>query len=242
MNETIRELFDRKSVRAFTGKPISEEDKKDIIMAAVNAPSPGNQQLYTILDITDPAMRHELSVLCDNQPFMEKADMMLIFCADFQKWYDVFDLYGCEPRKPEAGDLILSVEDALIASQNAVTAAQSLGIGSCYIGDVMENCEKMRELLDLPEYVFPATLLVFGYPTRLQIERKKPARPLYEDIVMVNGYKRKGKEDLEKLFSSKTEGKDFTEWIRAFCKRKYNSDFSKEMSRSVCAYLKDWLE
>lgn len=71
---------------------------------------------------------------------------------------------------------MLAVTDTAIAAQNAVTAAESLGIGSCYIGDVMEHCEQQRELLGLPEYVFPCVMLVFGWPTQQQKERPKPQR------------------------------------------------------------------
>ena len=86
MNEIIRALHSRKSTRAFTGEHILDEQKEAILYAAVAAPSAGNQQLYTILDITDEALKQRLSVTCDNQPFIAKADMVLIFCADYQKW------------------------------------------------------------------------------------------------------------------------------------------------------------
>ena len=77
--------------------------------------------------------------------------MALVFCADCRKWLSFYREAGLTPRKPGTGDLLLAVEDALIAAQNAVTAAESLGIGSCYIGDVMENAEEMKELLKLPD-------------------------------------------------------------------------------------------
>ena len=72
-----------------------------------------------------------------------------------KKWYDTISgSRAVTPRKPGAGDLMLAVTDAAIAAQNAVVAAESFGIGSCYIGDIMENCEEQRRLLKLPEYVF----------------------------------------------------------------------------------------
>lgn len=166
MNRTIEELMERKSVRAFTDQPITAGLKRTIIQAAVEAPTAGNQQLYTILDITDQNLKEKLSETCDHQPFITRAHMVLIFCADCQKWYDAYEAGNCEPRKPGAGDLMLAVTDAAIAAQNAVTAAWSLGIGSCYIGDVMERCEIHRELLNLPPWVFPAAMVVFGYPTQ----------------------------------------------------------------------------
>ena len=165
MNEILRALHLRKSVRVFTEREIEREDKERILNASLQAPSAGCQILYTILDITDQDKKERLAELCDHQPFIAKAKMVLIFCADCKKWLSFYEEAGLSPRKPGAGDLLLAVEDALIAAQNAVTAAESLGIGSCYIGDVMEHAEEMRQLLKLPQYVYPACMLVFGYAT-----------------------------------------------------------------------------
>jgi FMN reductase (NADPH) len=240
MNEIIRSLYDRKSVRVFENRPISAECKKEILMSAMEAPTAGNQQLYTILDITDQKLKDKLAVSCDNQPFIAKAPLILIFCADVLKWFDVFKEGGSDPRKPGCGDLFLAVNDALIAAQNAVVAAESMGIGSCYIGDIMEQCELHREMLHLPSYVFPAAMLVFGYPTDQQKNRKKPERCRLEDMVQENVYQRRDGQQLRKMFDKETKNRSFEEWSQAFCKRKYNSDFSKEMSRSVQEYLKDY--
>lgn len=242
MNEVIRQLHERKSVRVFTEREITPEDKALILSAATQAPSAGNQQMYTILDITDQKIKEELVKTCDDQPFIARAKMVLIFCADFQKWYDAFEAAGCAPRKPAAGDLMLAVTDAAIAAQNAVAAAHSLGIGSCYIGDVMENCERQRRLLNLPQYVFPAAMLVFGYPTTQQKERRKPERADMRHIVHENGYRRMDEEELREMFAPKAGAQPYEAWMQAFCNRKYNSLFSREMSRSVRMYLKEFTE
>ena len=188
MNEILQQLHDRKSVRVYEDRAIEAEVKQAILEAAIQAPTAGNQQLYTILDITDPELKEALVHSCDEQPFIAQAKLVLIFCADCLKWYEAFRAEGCEPRKPGVGDLLLAVSDAVIAAQNAVVAAHSLGIGSCYIGDIMENCETQRKLLKLPEYVFPAAMLVFGYPTQQQLCREKPVRSPMDTIVQENGY------------------------------------------------------
>lgn len=240
MNEIIKQLYDRKSVRVFEEKEISAEEKKMILEAAAMAPSAGNQQLYTILDITDQALKDQLAKTCDNQPFIAKAKMVLIFCADCQKWYEGFQKAGCEPRKPGVGDLLLAVSDANIAAQNAVTAAWSLGIGSCYIGDIMENCEIHREMLKLPPYVFPAAMLVFGYPTQQQLEREKPERADLSSIVHENGYRPMDETEYQEMFLPSNAAKSYEDWMHAFCERKFNSDFAREMTRSVGEYLKEF--
>lgn len=240
MNEVITQLCARKSVRVFEERPISPADKALILQAATEAPTAGNQQLYTILDITDPAIKAALAETCDHQPFIAESPLVLIFCADCLKWYEAFRHAGCAPRAPGVGDLMLAVSDATIAAQNAVVAAESLGIGSCYIGDVMENCEAQKALLHLPEFVFPAAMLVFGYPTAQQKARPKPPRSPMAQIVHENGYRRMDAAELKTLLGVKSAQPDFERWLHAFCERKYNSDFSREMTRSIKAYLKEY--
>ena len=240
MNEVIESLYRRKSVRAYEDREIPEEMKQLILEAAMQAPSAGCQQLYTILDITDRKLKETLAETCDHQPFIAKAPMVLVFCADCKKWYDAYIEAGCEPRKPGLGDLMLAVTDTAIAAQNAVVAAESLGIGSCYIGDIMENCEEQRKLLELPDYVFPAAMLVFGWPTKQQKERQKPERCDLKHIVHENTYRSMDGAELRAMFAHECKNRTYEEWCSAFCKRKYNSDFSREMSRSVAKYLEQF--
>lgn len=240
MNETIRGLLERKSVRVFTEESVSVEVKEQLLACAAAAPTAGNQQLYTILDITDQGLKDKLAVTCDNQPFIAKAPVVLIFCADASKWYQGFQRFGCDPRKPGAGDLMLAVCDAMIAAQNVVTAAHSLGLGSCYIGDIMERSEEHRAMLKLPDYVFPVAMLVIGHPTQQQKDRQKPVRQPVSMVVRENAYVPFSDEELGRLLEPSASGQSVEEQFRAFCARKYNSGFSREMSRSVEAYLKDF--
>lgn len=240
MNQIIDSLFARKSVRVFLEQPIEQEKKQLILQAAMEAPTAGNQQLYTILDITDPSLKQALSITCDNQPFIATAPMVLVFCADCKKWYEAYREAGCTPRAPGVGDLLLAVSDATIAAQNVVVAAESLGIGSCYIGDIMENFEKQRELLHLPDYVFPCAMLVLGYPTEQQKARKKPERCRMEHIVFENTYPAMDGAFAKEILCHKAGQNTFADWCRTFCNRKYNAEFSREMTRSVGEYLKQF--
>ena len=240
MNDIIESLYRRRSVRAFEDRPVPEEVKRAVLDAAVQAPTAGCQQLYTILDITDQGLKDALAETCDHQPFIAKAPVVLIFCADCRKWYSAYVEAGCSPRLPGPGDLMLAVCDAVIAAQNGVVAAESLGLGSCYIGDIMERREDHRRLLGLPDWVFPAAMLVMGYPTRQQRERPKPERFQQRFIVHENAYRALDGAELREMFRERTEGRSFEDFLRAFCARKYDSDFSREMSRSVAAYLEEY--
>ena len=242
MNEVLRQLHERKSVRVYEDRPIAPEVKQAVLDAAIQAPSAGNMALYTILDITDQELKQKLSVSCDNQPFIATAPMVLIFCADYRRWYDVFCAHVDQVRKPDMGDLFLAEADAIIAAQNAVVAAHSLGLGSCYIGDITENFEYHKELLNLPRYVVPAAMLCFGYPTQQQCDRPKPSRHPASSLVHENGYDSEKSAAMDRMLAAQQgkDGDELADWIRRFCKRKWNSEFSEEMSRSCTQMVKSW--
>ena len=245
-NEILQALSARKSVRVYTDEPVTEAERDAILQAAFQAPTAGNQQLYTILNITDPALKARLADLCDHQPFIAKAPLVLVFLADCRRWLQAYKAAGVEDvRTPGAGDLLLAMADTCIAAQNAVTAAESLGIGSCYIGDVIENAEQMREVLHLPEYVVPACMLVFGRPTDQQKTRPKPARFAKDAIVCENTYRDRTADELCADFTARAAANgqpdyDFDKAVTAFCNRKYASNFSREMTRSAEIYWKEF--
>ena len=247
MNETIKLLMGRKSVRQFVLEPMPREDVEAILNAAVQAPSAGNMTLWTIINVTDPEKKAALAKSCDNQPFIATAPLVLVFCADYRRWFEVFktlDL-GEELRVPSYGDFMLATADTIIAAHATVVAADALGYGSCYIGDIIENCDTQREILGLPEYVKPVVMAVFGRPTQNQIDRKKPPRFALEDVVHENCYKKEqGAEKMIDMLKTR-QGLDdeaFDRWIMAFTKRKWNCDFSREMSRSAAQMISEWCE
>lgn len=244
-NPTLAQLDARKSVRVFTNQPVTAEEKAALLQAAFMAPTAGNQQLYTIIDVTDPDKKALLADLCDHQPFIATAPVVLVFLADCLRWNEIYRAAGLIPRPAGAGDLMLAVADACIAAQNVVVAAESMGMGSCYIGDVCENCEAMRAALKLPETVFPAAMLVLGYPTQQQKDRPKPARFDPKYVVCENEYTTHTAEDwaagmTERAARQGTPNYDFAAMTNAFMTRKYASEFSREMTRSVAEYLKDY--
>ena len=138
--------------------------------------------------------------------------------------------------------------DALIAAQTAVIAAESLGIGSCYIGDITENWEIHREMFDLPQYTFPVVLLCFGRPTK----RRSKLVPRFERkfIVFTDRYRRFSAEELDDVHLPfgihSFEPRDYSNGAQNVVQmnyiRKFTADFSWEMTRSVRAMLKNWSE
>ena len=259
MNHTIELLSARKSVRAYKQKEINKKVKDAIFAATLRAPTAGNMMLYSIIEVTDQDIKDQLVKTCDNQPFIAKAPFVLLFLADYQRWFDYFLLSGvqqlCEQkgtamRKPKEGDLFLACCDALIAAQTAVIAAESLGIGSCYIGDIMENYETHKTLFELPEYVFPITMVCFGYPPRQQRDRALTQRFDKKYIIFENHYRRFEKEAFNEMvckrqtqmFGTREEIKGARNVGQMMYQRKFDADFAHEMNRSVQAMLQAWVK
>jgi nitroreductase len=237
VNETLKLLQMRKSIRNYSDEPILPAEKQAILDAAMRAPTAGNMMLYSILDITDQALKEKLAETCDHQPFIAKAPLVLIFCADYRRWMRKFAAAGCDNGNPlpvEEGNLLLACNDAIIAAQTAVIAAESLGIGSCYIGDVLEQAETHIELLQLPENVIPISMVVFGKPTKAQKERKQLSRFPQEMIVFENRYQELTPEQLDQFAADRD--------IPAFYARKHASSFMEEMNRSARALIAHWLK
>lgn len=177
MNETITLLQNHSSVRKFDNKPLSEEQVTDIFKSANQASSFSLLQAVSIIRITDKETRKKIQELCYDQPYITEAGEFWIFCSDFNRNHQIapdVDLTYTE-------FLQIGIFDAALMAQNALTAAESMGLGSVFIGAVRLKIEEMTKLLDLPEYVTPIAGLCIGHPE----QEKNPIKPrLPKDIVM----------------------------------------------------------
>jgi nitroreductase len=247
-------IKNRMSLRKYSDKPITKEHLDIILESAMRAPTAGNMMLYSIIAVKDEEKKKTLSKTCDNQPFIENAPVVLIFLADMQRWFDYYEYCNvkeyCEEKSleyngPDEGDLMLAAADAIIAAQNAVIAAEALNIGSCYIGDIIENYEIHKDLLNLPKWVFPVAMLTLGYYGEGQNRIISP-RFDKEYIIFDEQYKKLNNDDFKDMFierekrlspENKLGAKNFGQFMYA---RKTGSEFSKEMTRSVREMLKNW--
>ena len=138
-----------------------------------------------------------------------------------------------------------SVQVMPFAAQNVVIAAESLGIGSCYIGDIMENYETHRELLGLPEFAFPIAMLCLGY---YPDEHEPQVRSRFdkEYIVFPEKYRHLGEKELMEMFAEKEatfsrNNKYAAENVAQFTfARKQGTEFAKEMDRSIRKAMENW--
>lgn len=254
--ETITLLEKRRSLRSFSSEPIEKEVLDQMKRLTLRAPSAGNMNMYSIIEVTDPVIKKELATLCDNQMMIAKAPGVWVFVADMERWFNWMKKGGSEERigkkvrQPGIGDFHLCMQDAIITAHNAVIAAEALGMGSCYIGDVIENYEKMQKLLNLPSLAAPAAMIIFG-----KEKAPNPApmtlRPEPEYLFMENAYRVQTPEECLEMYkvhedSYRQRGvlpnNNTGTYADYYFNRKYSSEFMDEMNRSAEVFIRRWCE
>jgi nitroreductase len=200
-NEAIRLLIERSSCRSFSDQKISEEVMNLVLEAGIHAATGGNLQPYSIIKIEDEKTKQKLATLNEDQMFIAVAPVNLVFCID---WHRIERWAELEAAPFSANRSFrhfwISFQDTVIAAQNICTAADALGLGSVYVGTVLECFREIKTLLNLPQGVFPVVLLSLGYPkVRPLPKRKLPVAVIVHDEV----YKELSDDQLRDAFETK---------------------------------------
>ncbi len=172
-NQTLKLLIERASCRSFSDKKITPDILQHILEAGIHAATGGNLQPYSIIKIEDAGTKQKLADWC-GQDFIAKAPVDLLFCIDWhrlEKWakLDVAPFSATS----SFSHFWISFQDTVICAQNICTAADSLGLGSVYIGTILLFLREIRDIFQLPKGVFPVVLLCLGYPKGQRLPRKK---------------------------------------------------------------------
>ncbi|HGN8816811.1 TPA: nitroreductase NfsA [Citrobacter freundii] len=160
MTPTIDLLRSHRSIRHFTDDAISDAQREAIIAAAQGTSSSSFLQCTTIVRITDKSLRESLATLSGGQKHVAQATEFWVFCADFNRHLQICP----DAQLGLAEQLLLGVVDTAMMAQNALTAAESLGLGGVFIGGLRNNIEPVTELLKLPQHVLPLFGLCLGWP------------------------------------------------------------------------------
>ncbi|WP_312184186.1 oxygen-insensitive NADPH nitroreductase [Pantoea sp. CTOTU46764] len=160
MTPTIDLLCSHRSIRAFTEQGIDEAQRSAIIAAAQAASTSSFLQCSSIIRITDPAKREQLVQLTGGQPWVSAAAEFWVFCADFNRHQQICP----DAQLGRAEQLLLGCVDTALMAQNAMVAAESLGLGGVFIGGIRNSIAEVTELLELPKYVLPLFGFCVGHP------------------------------------------------------------------------------
>jgi FMN reductase (NADPH) len=137
---------------------------EEIVAAGQRASTSSNLQTYSVVAVTEAAQRARLSELCGGQKQVAQAPVFLAWCADLSRLERVCQRRGYEQVTAYVENWLIAAVDAAIAMQTAALAAESLGLGMCYIGAIRNEPDKVIELLGLPRFVFPISGMTLGWP------------------------------------------------------------------------------
>lgn len=157
-------LTNRRTIRKYTKDEISEELLTELLNATCRASTTGNMQVYSIIETRNQGMKKKLAPCHFNQPMVEEAPVVLTFCADFNR----FNIW-CRQRKADPGydnflSFMTAAIDAVIAAQTLCVAAETKGLGICYLGSTTYMAEQIINILELPAGVVPVTTITIGWP------------------------------------------------------------------------------
>lgn len=164
MNEVINLLKSHRSIRKYLNKPVSNEAFEAIITSAQAASTSSFMQAYTIIRIDDKEERSLLAKLSGEQPYIEECPLFLVFCADLNKLDLACQMNNSSMEKGYTESFIIATVDTALAAQNALVAAESLGLGGVYIGGIRNNPREVSKLLSLPKNTYPLFGMCLGYP------------------------------------------------------------------------------
>lgn len=164
MYSTLDLISQHGSVRNYKPYPIPQAAIETIVAAAQRTSTSSNMQAYSVVAVTDAAVRARLAELCGGQAHVAEAPVFLAWCADLARLDRACALRGYTQEAGYVENFLIAAVDAAIAAQTAALAAESLGLGICYIGSIRNNSAAVIELLGLPRLTFPVTGMTLGWP------------------------------------------------------------------------------
>lgn len=172
----IEQIQRHASVRSYKPDPVPPALVEAIVAAGQRASTSSNLQMWSVVAVTDPAARQTLADLCGNQDHIVQAPVFLAWCADLARLERACELRGYSQVTAYVENFLVAAVDAAIAMQNAALAAESLGLGICYIGAIRNRPQEVIDLLALPRLVMPVAGMTVGWPA---VEPKqRPRLPL----------------------------------------------------------------
>lgn len=217
MNEVTKLLKSHRSIRKFTAESISDELIDEIVSCGQAAATSSNVQATTVIRVRDRQKREKLAELAGGQGYVASAGAFLVFCADLLRPKQACELQGGAFSEGMTEHFIIATVDAALAAQNCVIAAESMGLGICYIGGIRNNPQEVSDLLSLPDHVYPVFGMCIGYPD--QNSQVKPRLPL-KTILKEEGYQpdsnlegiREYDEQMRVYYRQRTGGKKESCW------------------------------
>ncbi|MBB3139393.1 oxygen-insensitive NADPH nitroreductase [Halomonas organivorans] len=217
MNPTIELLKSHRSVRKFTEQKIPHELLLELVRAGQAAATSSHVQAYSVIHVTDPANREAIAELAGGQGYVASASDFLVFCADMKRPTEASERTGANVVRGMTEQMLVASVDTALMAQNVAVAAESEGLGICYIGGIRNNPQAISDLLHLPEHVFPVFGMCLGYPA--QTPDLKPRLPV-EAILKTDRYDADDKQvaafddTMQQYYRQRSGGNKESDWSR----------------------------
>ncbi|WP_432470471.1 oxygen-insensitive NADPH nitroreductase [Amphritea sp. HPY] len=238
MNKIIDLIKEHRSIRKFTEQEIPDNTVSELILAGQSAATSSFIQACTVIQVKDTRNRELIAAMAGNQSYVSSAPVFLVFCADFHRLSLCSKKHKQDMLSGFTEQLITATVDTSLFAQNTVIAAESLGLGSVYIGGIRNDPHAVSKLLELPENVYPVFGLCLGYPD--QNPEIKPRLPLelifkqekyssVKDNQLINDYD----EVTLKYYKTRNENNKIEPWSK---------QMSAMLSKESRPHMKNFLE
>lgn len=162
----LASMLEHRTHRRFTEAPVAEETVQLILACAFSAPTKSDLQQASVVLVEDREIRRRIADLIPAMPWIATAPVFMVVCGDSRRIRRICELR----RRPFANDhldaFLNAASDAAMVLQNAIRAAEAIGLGCCPISHVRNDIETVAKLLSLPSYVFPLAGLCIGHPAQ----------------------------------------------------------------------------
>ncbi len=243
--ETRELLLNRRTIRKYKTEPVDHLMLNEILEEGCRSSTTGNMQVYSIIITQDTERKKALAPLHFNQKMITEAPVVLTFCADFNRFNKWCRIRNAEPGYDNFLSFMTAAIDAIIASQTVCIAAESRGLGICYIGTTTYMAHKIIEVLNLPKGVVPVTTVTLGWPSEVpdQVDRL----PL-EAIIHNESYVDYNENSINKYYKAKEGRSDSIKFIaennkqtlaQVFTDVRYKKSDNVSFSKTLLQVLKD---
>jgi nitroreductase len=204
-------LLNRRTIRKYSAKAVDDRLLNEMLAMGCRASTTGNMQVYSVIITRNEAKKMELAPLHFNQKMITEAPVVLTFCADFNRFNKWCQQRNAEPGYDNFLSFMTAAIDALLVAQTVCIAAESKGLGICYLGTTTYMADKIIKVLKLPKGVVPVTTVTLGWPDEKpeQVDRL----PL-EAVMHKETYRDYSESDIEKYYQPKEERSDSQQFVK----------------------------
>lgn len=244
MSDMIQSFAGRRSVRRYSDREVSRELLDAILGAAMRAPTCGNMQLYSVVVTRSPEGKAALAPAHFNQPMITEAPVVLTVCADFNRFTRWCELSDADPGYDNFLSFMSAVSDATIYAQQIVAIAESEGLGTCYLGTVTYNADKISDVLGLPDLCVPVACITLGWPMEEGVETERlPLRAVMHE----EHYRDDSDDEIIESFRAKDDYAPNRQYIeengkttlaQVFTDVRYPRSMNEDFSRTFLALLR----